>query len=154
MKEWADKYKGNFDDGWDEYRKRTFKRAKAMGWIPQNAQLTPRPETLPSWDSIPEKEKPFQRRLMEVFAGFVEHTDHQVGRFLDEIEEQGRRDNTLVFYIWGDNGSSAEGQSLHQRRTMLQHQIRLEHCKRCRGTSMHSLIIAQCHPDQDAAECL
>lgn len=111
MKEWADKYKGKFDDGWDEYRKRTFKRAKAMGWIPQNAQLTPRPETLPSWDSIPEKEKPFQRRLMEVFAGFVEHTDHQVGRILDEIEEQGRRDNTLVFYIWGDNGSSAEGQN-------------------------------------------
>ncbi len=111
MKEWADKYKGKFDDGWDEYRKRTFKRAKAMGWIPQNAQLTPRPETLPSWDSIPENEKPFQRRLMEVFAGFVEHTDHQVGRILDEIEEQGRRDNTLVFYIWGDNGSSAEGQN-------------------------------------------
>ena len=111
MKEWADKYKGKFDDGWDKYRERTFKRAKEMGWIPPNAQLTPRPDTLASWDSIPESEKPFQRRLMEVFAGFVEHTDHQVGRILDEIEDQGRMDNTLVFYIWGDNGSSAEGQN-------------------------------------------
>ena len=111
MKEWADKYKGKFDDGWDKYRERTFKRAKAMGWIPQNAQLTPRPDSLPAWDSIPDSEKPFQRRLMEVFAGFCEHTDHQVGRILDEIEAQGRMDNTLVFYIWGDNGSSAEGQN-------------------------------------------
>src|SRR5215211_5637049 len=77
MKEWADKYKGKFDDGWDKYRERTFTRAKAMGWIPQNTQLTPRPATLASWDSIPENEKPFQRRLMEVAAGFTEHVDVQ-----------------------------------------------------------------------------
>lgn len=110
-KEWADKYKGKFDDGWDKYRERVFKRAKEMGWIPQNAQLTPRPESLASWDSIPEDEKPFQRRLMEVLAGFSEHVDAQAGRIVDEVERLGYGDNTLIFYIWGDNGSSAEGQN-------------------------------------------
>ena len=111
MKEWADKYKGKFDDGWDKYRERAFARQKELGWIPKDAKLTPRPETLPSWDSIPEAEKPFQRRLMEVFAGFTEHADHNAGRVIDEIERQGKLDNTLIFYIWGDNGSSAEGQN-------------------------------------------
>jgi arylsulfatase A-like enzyme len=110
MKEWADKYKGKFDDGWEKYRERAFERAKAKGWIPQNAQLTPRPPTLAAWDSIPESEKPFQRRLMEVAAGFGEHVDHQVGRLVDEVDRLGYRDNTLIVYIWGDNGSSAEGQ--------------------------------------------
>ena len=110
-KEWADKYKGKFDDGWDKYRERVFKNAKAKGWIPQNAQLTPRPETLPAWDSIPDAEKPFQRRLMEVFAGFTEHVDVQVGRVVDEVDRLGYGDNTLIFYIWGDNGASAEGQA-------------------------------------------
>ena len=109
MKEWADKYKGKFDDGWDKYRERTFARAKAMGWIPQNAQLTPRPASMASWESIPEAEKPFQRRLMEIFAGFTEHADYNAGRVIDEIEKQGKLDNTLIFYIWGDNGSSSEG---------------------------------------------
>jgi arylsulfatase A-like enzyme len=109
MKEWADKYKGKFDDGWDKYRERTFKRAKEKGWIPQNAQLTPRPASMASWESIPETEKPFQRRLMEVFAGFAEHADYNAGRIIDEIEQQGELDNTLIFYIWGDNGSSSEG---------------------------------------------
>ena len=109
MKKWADKYKGKFDDGWDKYRERVFANAKAKGWIPQNAQLTPRPESMASWDSIPEDEKPFQRRLMEVFAGFTEHADYNAGRVIAEIERQGKLDNTLIFYIWGDNGSSAEG---------------------------------------------
>jgi len=108
-KEWADKYKGKFDDGWDAYRERVFKRAKEKGWIPQDTQLTPRPETMASWASIPEEEKPFQRRLMEVFAGFAEHADYNAGRVIDEIQRQGKLDNTLIFYIWGDNGSSAEG---------------------------------------------
>ncbi len=108
-KEWADKYKGKFDDGWDKYRERVFKQAKEKGWIPQDAQLTPRPASMASWDSIPEAEKPFQRRLMEVFAGFTEHADYNVGRIISEIERQGKLDNTLIFYIWGDNGSSAEG---------------------------------------------
>jgi arylsulfatase A-like enzyme len=109
MKEWADKYKGKFDDGWDKYRERVFARAKTKGWIPQNAQLTPRPASMAAWDSIPEEEKPFQRRLMEVFAGFTEHADYNAGRVVDEIERQGKLDNTLIFYIWGDNGSSSEG---------------------------------------------
>jgi arylsulfatase len=108
-KEWADKYQGKFNDGWDKYRERVFARQKQLGWIPQNTQLTPRPASMASWDSIPEDEKPFQRRLMEVFAGFTEHADYHAGRVIDEIERQGKLDNTLIFYIWGDNGSSAEG---------------------------------------------
>ncbi len=111
MKEWADKYKGKFDDGWDAYRERVFHRAKAKGWIPAEAQLTPRHPTMPGWDSIPEDEKPFQRRLMEVAAGYAEHVDVQVGRLIDEIEALGYGENTLIFYVWGDNGSSAEGQN-------------------------------------------
>jgi arylsulfatase A-like enzyme len=111
LKEWSDKYAGKFDDGWDAYRERVHERAKEKGWIPEEAQLTPRHETMASWDSIPEDEKPFQRRLMEVAAGFAEHVDVQVGRILDELERLGYDENTLVFYIWGDNGSSAEGQN-------------------------------------------
>ncbi|WP_222928097.1 arylsulfatase [Luteimonas viscosa] len=111
MKEWADRYKGKFDDGWDAYRERVFKRAKEKGWIPENAQLTPRHPTMAAWDSIPEHQRPFQRRLMEVAAGYAEHVDVQIGRLLDEIDRLGYADNTLVFYIWGDNGSSAEGQN-------------------------------------------
>jgi arylsulfatase len=107
--EWADKYKGKFNDGWDKYRERVFANAKAKGWIPQDTQLTPRPASMAAWDSIPEDEKPFQRRLMEVFAGFTEHADFNAGRVIAEIERQGKLDNTLIFYIWGDNGSSAEG---------------------------------------------
>ena len=109
-KEWADKYKGKFDDGWDKYRERAFRRAQQMGWVPPDAQLTPRPATLASWDAIPDDEKPFQRRLMEVFAGFTEHVDAQIGRMVDEIDRLGYGDNTLILYIWGDNGASAEGQ--------------------------------------------
>jgi len=109
--EWADKYKGKFDDGWDKYRERVFKNAKAKGWIPQNAQLTPRPATLPAWKDVPESQRAFQERLMEVFAGFTEHVDAQVGRIVDEIDRLGYHDNTLIFYIWGDNGASAEGQA-------------------------------------------
>ena len=104
MQEWADKYQGKFDDGWDKYRERVFARQKAMGWIPQNAQLTPRDPTMPSWDSIPEHEKPFQRRLMEVFAGFTEHADYHAGRVFDAIDKLGYGDNTLIFYIWGTTG--------------------------------------------------
>ncbi|MBL7874459.1 MAG: arylsulfatase [Cyclobacteriaceae bacterium] len=109
-KEWADKYKGKFNDGWDEYRKRAFKRQKELGWIPQDAQLTERDKTMAGWDEIPQSEREFQSRLMEVYAGYGEHTDYNVGLLLDEIERQGRFDNTMVFYVWGDNGSSAEGQ--------------------------------------------
>jgi len=111
MKEWADRYKGKFDAGWDAYRERVFHNAKAKGWIPANAQLTPRDPTMTAWADIPEDEKPFQRRLMEVAAGYGEHVDVQVGRLLDEVDALGYGDNTLVFYIWGDNGSSSEGQN-------------------------------------------
>ncbi len=110
FKEWADKYKGKFDKGWDALREETFARQKALGWIPANTKLTPRAPTMAAWADIPDDEKPFQRRLMEVFAGYTEHADTQAGRLIDELERLGIRDNTLVFYIWGDNGSSAEGQ--------------------------------------------
>ncbi len=110
-KEWADKYKGKFDDGWDAYRERVFKRQKEMGWIPANTQLTSRDKTMAGWESIPESERPFQRRLMEVYAGFVEHADYEIGRVLHAIESNGQKENTMVIFIWGDNGSSAEGQN-------------------------------------------
>jgi arylsulfatase len=80
MKEWADKYVGAFDDGWDAYRERVHARAKEAGWIPEDAELTPRDPSLPAWEDIPQDERPFQRRLMEVAAGFAEHVDVQVGR--------------------------------------------------------------------------
>lgn len=111
MKEWADKYAGKFDDGWDAYRDRVFARAKEEGWIPQDCELTPRDETLASWDSVPDDEKPFQRRLMEVAAGFAEHVDVQVGRIADELDRLDYAENTVFIYIWGDNGSSGEGQN-------------------------------------------
>lgn len=111
FKDWADKYKGKFDEGWDVMRERVFARQKELGWIPKDTELTPRPKTLAAWADIPEDEKPFQRRLMEVFAGYTEHADAQAGRLIDALDELGIRDNTLVFYIWGDNGSSAEGQN-------------------------------------------
>ncbi|TYL50281.1 arylsulfatase [Agromyces mariniharenae] len=111
MKEWADRYAGAFDDGWDAYRERAHEGAKAAGWIPADAELTPRPESLAAWDDIPEHQKPFQRRLMEVAAGFGEHADVQAGRLIDELERLGYGDDTIVVYIWGDNGSSGEGQN-------------------------------------------
>ncbi|TXL70556.1 arylsulfatase [Vineibacter terrae] len=110
FKEWADKYKGKFDAGWDVEREKIFAHQKQLGWIPGDTRLTPRPATLAAWNSIPEDEKPFHRRLMEVFAGFTEHADTQAGMLVDELERLGLRDNTLIIYIWGDNGSSAEGQ--------------------------------------------
>ena len=111
-KEWSDKYKGKFDDGWDKYRERAFSRAsnKWAGYRRTRNLLRGR-TTLASWDSIPDDEKPFQRRLMEVFAGFTEHVDVQIGRIVDEIDRLGYGDNTLILYIWGDNGASAEGQN-------------------------------------------
>ncbi len=123
FKEWADKYKGKFDDGWDAMRERIFKRQKELGWIPADTQLTPRAETMAAWDSIPESERPFQRRLMEVFAGFVEHVDVQAGKIVDELDKLGIRDNTIVFYIFGDNGSSAEGQNGSISELLAQNQI-------------------------------
>jgi Sulfatase len=88
-----------------------FVRAKEKGWIPADAQLTPRDPQMPAWEDIPEEQRPFHRRLMEVAAGYAEHADVQPGRVIDELDRLGLAENTLVFYIWGDNGSSGEGQS-------------------------------------------
>jgi len=108
-KEYIEKYKGKFDQGWDKLREETFARQKAMGVVPQDAQLTARPKEIPAWDDqTPEQKKLFARQ-MEVFAGFAEHTDHEVGRLVQALDEMGELDNTLFLYIVGDNGSSAEG---------------------------------------------
>lgn len=123
FKEWADKYKGRFDDGWDAMRERVFKRQKELGWIPADTKLTARPDSMASWDSIPASQRAFQLRLMEVFAGFVEHVDVQAGKLIDELERLGERDNTLIFYIFGDNGSSAEGQNGSISELLAQNQI-------------------------------
>lgn len=108
-KEWIEKYKGKFDQGWDKLRLETFARQKELGVIPASAQLTPRPKELPAWDSIPENEQKLYAHTMEVFAGFLAHTDAQVGRLINAVEQLGELDNTLVIYIVGDNGASAEG---------------------------------------------
>ena len=108
-KEWADRYKGVFDDGWDAYRERTFERQKRLGVVPPDAELTARPDLFPAWDSLDEDSKQLYVRQMEVFAGYSENADWNVGRLLDAIDELGDLDDTLVFYIWGDNGSSMEG---------------------------------------------
>jgi arylsulfatase A-like enzyme/uncharacterized membrane protein len=108
-REWADRYKGKFDDGWDTYREQTLARQKKLGIVPQDTELTDRPDLFPAWDSLTESEKKLYARQMEVFAGFSENADWNVGRLLDAVEGMGDLDNTLTFYIWGDNGSSMEG---------------------------------------------
>ncbi|HEX6663451.1 MAG TPA: arylsulfatase [Gaiellaceae bacterium] len=108
-KAWADKYKGIFDDGWDVYRERTLARQKKLGIVPADTELTPRPDLFPAWDTLDEASKKLYVRQMEVFAGYSENADWNVGRLLYAIEEMDDLDNTLVFYVWGDNGSSMEG---------------------------------------------
>ncbi len=108
-KEWADKYKGKFDGGWDKQREETFARQQKLGVIPADCKLTARHAEIPAWDAMPEPLKPVLRREMEVYAGFLEFTDHHVGRLLDSIKALGALENTLVYYIIGDNGASAEG---------------------------------------------
>ena len=107
--EWADKYKGKFDQGWDELREETFARQKELGVVPADAELTPRDEAFPAWDGLPDNLKAFYARQMEVYAGFSENADHNVGRVIDAIEELGELDNTVILWIWGDNGASMEG---------------------------------------------
>ncbi len=108
-KEWADKYKGKFDQGWDEVREETFARQKKLGVIPQNCQLTPRHKEIPAWDEMPAALKPVLIRQMEVYAGFLEYTDYHIGRLLDSLKRIDALDDTLIYYIIGDNGASAEG---------------------------------------------
>ncbi|HBN76680.1 MAG TPA: arylsulfatase, partial [Planctomycetaceae bacterium] len=107
--DWIAKFKGQFDDGWDVYRKETLKRQIDMGIVPKDTKLTERPDSLPAWDSLPENERKVYARMMEVFAAFTAHTDYEVGRVVDAIDEMGELENTLVIYMAGDNGSSAEG---------------------------------------------
>jgi arylsulfatase len=108
-KPYMDKYRGRFDLGWDQQREETFARQKQLGVIPQDAQLTKRPEEIPAWDSLSADQKRVAARLMEAYAGFAEHTDVQVGRIGDAIQAMGALDNTLFLYILGDNGASGEG---------------------------------------------
>ncbi len=108
-KEWIDRYAGEFDDGWDVQRERTLARQKELGVVPADAELTARNPLVTAWDDMPETLKPVLARQMEVYAGFLEHTDHQVGRLVDALEDLGVLDDTVVYYIIGDNGASAEG---------------------------------------------
>ncbi len=107
-KEWADKYEGVFDDGWDAYREKTFARQKELGIVPADAQLSRHDPDVPDWEALPAPAKKLYARMMEVFAGFLSHTDHQVGRLLEFLTKQGELENTLVMVI-SDNGASAEG---------------------------------------------
>ena len=107
--EWADRYQGGFDQGWEQVREETFARQKELGVIPPDTDLTQRHAEIPAWDDMPEQLKPVLARQMEVYAGFLSYADHYVGRVIDAIEELGQLDNTLVIYIVGDNGASAEG---------------------------------------------
>jgi arylsulfatase len=108
-REWIDKFKGQFDSGWDVLREEIYERQLKLGVIPQNTALTKRPEQVPAWSDYPERYRPVASRLMETFAGFLAHTDAQVGRVIDALERLNIIDNTLVVYITGDNGASAEG---------------------------------------------
>ncbi len=110
--EWSAEFAGRFDDGWDALRERIYARQIEMGIIPAGSRLTPRPEQIPAWADYDERYKPVARRLMEVYAGFLAHTDAQIGRLIGAIDELGRWENTLFIYVCGDNGASAEG-TLH-----------------------------------------
>jgi arylsulfatase len=107
--EWSDKYKGRFDQGWDALREETFARQKELGVIPADADLTERSAGIPAWDDVAEDMKPILARQMEIYAGYLENTDHHVGLLMDTLADLGILDETLVFVIIGDNGASAEG---------------------------------------------
>jgi arylsulfatase len=108
-KDWIAKYKGQFDQGWDKVREETLARQKKLGVVPENAQLTKRPEQIPAWDSLSADQKRLYARMMEVYAGALSHADYHIGRLLDAVEQSGQMDNTLVIFLMGDNGASAEG---------------------------------------------
>ena len=107
--EWADKYQGKFDQGWDRLREEIFARQKDLGVIPADAELTPRDAAFPAWDEVPGKLRAYYARQMEVYAGYSENADYNVGRVIDAIDELGELDNTVIIWIWGDNGASLEG---------------------------------------------
>jgi arylsulfatase len=107
--EWPDKYKGKFSQGWDKLREETLARQKELRVVSQDAKLTERSEGLPAWDDMPDELKPVLERQMEIYAGFLEHTDVHLGRVVDALEDLEILDDTLIYYIIGDNGASAEG---------------------------------------------
>jgi arylsulfatase A-like enzyme len=107
-KQWADRYAGQFDDGWDAYRQRVLAKQKELGVMPADAELSRHDPDVPDWDSLPPEARPLAARMMEVFAGFLSHTDHHIGRLLDFLKETGEFDNTLIMVV-SDNGASAEG---------------------------------------------
>lgn len=107
--EWSDRFAGRFDAGWDALREEIYCNQLDLGVIPAGTGLTDRPEQLMAWDDYPEEYRPVAAKLMETFAGFLAHTDHHIGRVIDAIDALGRLDNTLVIYLTGDNGASAEG---------------------------------------------
>jgi len=108
-KDWIAKYKGQFDQGWDKVREETLARQIKLGILPPNTQLTKRPEQIPAWDTLSADQKRLYSRMMEVYAGALSHADYHIGRLLDAVEQSGQRENTLVVFIMGDNGASAEG---------------------------------------------
>lgn len=107
--EWLDRYRGRFDAGWDALREETFARQKELGVIPPEAELTARPAEIPAWEDMDEALRPVLARQMEIYAAFLEHTDFHIGRLIDALQHLGVLDDTLVYYIIGDNGASAEG---------------------------------------------
>jgi arylsulfatase len=108
-KDWIARFKGRFDEGWDKLREETFERQKKLGIIPADTKLAPKPPEIPAWDSLPSDRKQVYARMMEVYAAALSHADYQIGRVIDALRDAGELDNTLVIYIQGDNGASAEG---------------------------------------------
>lgn len=108
-KDWIAKYKGQFDQGWDKVREETLARQIKLGIVPPSTKLTARPEQIPAWDSLSADQKRLYARMMEVYAGALSHADYHIGRLLDAVEQSGQMDNTLVIFLMGDNGASAEG---------------------------------------------
>lgn len=144
-KEWIDRYRGRFDKGWDKVREETFRRQKELGIIPVDTRLTPRPPEIPAWDSLNAEQKKLYARMMEVYAAALSHADHQIGRIVQAIEDLGRLDNTLIIYIQGDNGASAEGRlnGLYNELTILNgveedYQATLRHMDELGGPLTHN----------------
>jgi arylsulfatase A-like enzyme len=108
-KEWIAKYKGKFDEGWDKFREETLARQIKLGIVPPGTKLAPKPDAIKDWDKLTADEKKLFSRQMEIFAGFGEYADTEIGRLIQALEQTGQMDNTLIFYIVGDNGTSAEG---------------------------------------------
>ena len=131
--EWSDKYKGRFDQGWDALREEILTRQKEIGVVPGETELTARHDEIPAWEDMPDALKPILARQMEVYAGFLEHTDHHVGRLVDALDDLGVLEDTLVYYIIGDNGASAEGRDQRQ----LQRDVSLQRRRGARDAGVH-----------------